>query len=131
MADFFQEMIGSIDSLSEQDDPYFRGKYAATLWFLLKKGTIHQIKGVEHILEDSRIVDSVQRLSENDEVLDEWIGTEKQVMSRLYFVCNSKKELSEALLEYIKKVEVVDTDGKDMLLSGFDVKKALEFIDNE
>lgn len=121
---------GSIN-LSEQDDPYFRGKYAATLWFLLKKGTIHQIKGVEHILEDSRIVDSVQRLSENDEVLDEWIGTEKQVMSRLYFVCNSKKELSEALLEYIKKVEVVDTDGKDMLLSGFDVKKALEFIDNE
>ena len=118
-------------NLSEQDDPYFRGKYAATLWSLLKKGVIHRIRGVEHISEDFRVVANIQRLHENDEVPEGWIGTEKQVMSRLYFVCDDKEELAEALLEYMEKIEVVDIEGKNMLLPGFDVKNALELINNE
>lgn len=117
--------------LLDVDDPYFRGKWAATLWFVLKKGKIFRIKGLEDVEKDPRIVANIQRLYEGDNVEKDWIGTEKQVMTRIYFVCDSKKELGEALSEYMQKVEVVDDQGKDMLLYGFDVKKALELEDDK
>lgn len=121
-------LTGSVGDMNliHLDDPYFRGKWAATLWFLLKKGTIHQIVGLENIENDVRIVANIQRLHEGDEVIDEWIGTEKQVMTRLYFVCDSKKNLAEALEEYMDKIKVYDKEGKNMLLHSFDVKQALE-----
>lgn len=116
---------GTLD-LATADDPYLRGKWAATLWFLLKKGTISQIQGLENIEQDSRVIANAQRLNLGDNIPDEWIGNEKQVLTRLYFVCNSKKELSEALEEYVEKVKVFDQNGNNMILKSFDIKKALE-----
>lgn len=116
---------GDIDLLKE-DDTYLRGKYAATLWFLLKKGTIKKIKGLDNLDKDNRIIANVQRLFEGDTILDEWIGNEKQVLTRLYLVCNDKKSLANALFEYMDKVKVIDSKGNNMLLQGFNVKKALE-----
>lgn len=112
--------------LLDVDDPYLRGKWAATLWFLLRAGTIQTITGLEDIAEDVRLVANVQRLYAGDDVLDEWIGTEKQVMTRMYFVCDGKQELADALKEYINKVDVIDTNGNSMVLHGFHVDKALE-----
>lgn len=117
-------------NLLEMDDPYLRGKWAATLWLLLKKGTISRIEGLEDMENDSRIVAIVQRLHEGDKVCDEWVGTEKQVMGRIYFVCESKEELQMALNEYMQKVAVIDGEGNNMLLNGFDVEKALELGKN-
>lgn len=119
---------GKID-LEKMDSPYFSGKWAATLWFLVKKGVIGQIEGLEKVNDDSRVIANVQRLYEGDEILAEWIGTEKQVMTRLYLVCNSKKELAEVLEEYMDKVKVTDTEGNYMLLHGFHVKEALELYE--
>lgn len=116
---------GKIDLL-KADDPYFRGKWAATLWFLLKKGRIGKIEGFEHISEDLCVVDNVQRLYEGDKVAEEWIGTEKQVMTRLYLVCDSKKMLAEKMSEYTKKIKVWDDLGENMLLQSFNIEKALE-----
>ncbi len=116
---------GNVD-LEEADDPYFRGKWAATLWFLLKEGTIGSIRGLEEIGTDTRVVANVQRLYEGDHVPGQWIGTEKQVMTRLYLVCDSKQELADALTEYMRKVEVLDQENRSMLLQGFQVGKALE-----
>lgn len=112
------------------DDAHLRGKWAATLWFLLKKGVIHHIKGMEYIEEDPRVVANIQRLYEGDEVLEEWIGTEKQVMTRLYLVCDSKLDLTKALEEYMERIQVMDTKGCNMLLQGFHVREALELEEN-
>ena len=103
-----------------------RGKYAATLWFLLKAGTIGKIDGLDEVEKDPCVVANIQRLYENTEVLKEWIGNEKQVLTRVYIVCDSKKELCDKLTEFQAKVKVTDTEGNDMLLRGFDPKKALE-----
>ena len=111
----------------ETNDAFLRGKWASTLWFLLKKGTISKISGLEKINIDNRVIANIQRLYEGDTVLDEWIGNEKQVLTRLYFVCDSKQELASCIEEYQNKVKVYDTIGNDMLLKGFDVKKALQF----
>lgn len=117
---------GNVD-LPTADDTRLRGKWAATLWFLLKAGTITEISGLDQIENDDRIVANVQRLYEGDSVLDEWVGTEKQVLTRLYIVCSSKQDLRETLKHYMNTVKVVDTAGNQMLLKGFDVDKALEY----
>lgn len=116
---------GDVD-LEKDDDTKLRGKYASTLWFLLKQGTVEKIEGLDDTQNDTRIVANIQRLYAGDEVKADWVGTEKQVMTRLYIVCDSKEELAACLKEYQNKVKVYDTDGKDMLLKGFDVDAALE-----
>ena len=116
---------GDLD-LKKADDTRLRGKWAATLWFLLKQGTVAKIEGFENLDEDKRVIQNVQRIFEGMEVPEEWIGNEKQVLTRLYLVCDSKQELAEALKEYMAKVKVTDINGNDMLLHGFDVDKALE-----
>ncbi len=116
---------GDLDLLKE-DDARLRGKYAATLWFLLKAGTIGKIEGLDEVEKDPCVVANIQRLYENTEVLKEWIGNEKQVLTRVYIVCDSKKEICDKLTEFQAKVKVTDTEGNDMLLRGFDPKKALE-----
>ena len=116
---------GDVD-LKTDDDTRLRGKWASTLWFLLKEGTIDKIEGFESIYEDTRIVANIQRLHEGDEVLQEWIGNEKQVLTRLYIVCDSKQEPADCLKEYPAKVKVYDKYGNNMLLKGFDVDKALQ-----
>lgn len=116
---------GSVN-LETDDDTKLRGKWASTLWFLLKKGRIAKIEGLGDIEGDKRVVANIQRLYEGDEVVSEWIGTEKQVLTRLYLVCDTKEELAECLKEYQKKVKVYDEDGNNLVLRGFDVDAALE-----
>lgn len=115
---------GDLD-LEKADDTYLRGKWAATVWFLLKQGKINKIDGLDHLDKDSRVVANIQRLYEGNEVPSEWVGTEKQVLTRLYLVCNSKEELRDVIKEYQSKVKVYDDNGNNMLLKGFDADKAL------
>ena len=116
---------GDID-LKTEDDTRLRGKWASTLWFLLKEGTITKIEGLDKLSDDKRVVANIQRLREGDKVQPEWIGTEKQVLTRMYLVCDSKTELADTLKHYMETVKVLDENGNDMLLKGFDVNKALE-----
>lgn len=116
---------GDVD-LERDDDTNLRGKKAATLWFVLKKGTIAKIEGLDAWKDDPKAVALVQRKTEGDEIIPEWIGTEKQVLARLYLVCDSKEELAERLRHYQDTVKVYDTKGGNMLLRGFDVNAALE-----
>ena len=116
---------GDID-LKTEDDTRLRGKWAATLWFLLKEGKINKIVGLDELNKDEIIVANIQRLQEGDTVLHEWIGNEKQVLTRMYLICNSKMELADALKYYMNTVKVFDESGNNMLLKGFDVNKALK-----
>ncbi len=116
---------GDMD-LEKDDDTRLRGKWAATLWFVLKKGTIKAIQGLDQWKDDPKAVALVQRKTEGDEIIEAWIGTEKQVLARLYLVCDSKEELAERLHYYQDNVKVTDIEGNNMLLHGFDVDKALQ-----
>lgn len=116
---------GEMD-LALEDDTKLRGKWAATIWFLLKEGTITKVEGMDEIGKDRRVVANVQRLQEGDNVPSEWIGTEKQVFTRLYLVCDTKEELAECIKEYQKTIKVYDENGADMVLNGFDADAALE-----
>ena len=116
---------GGVD-LEKEDDARFRGKWAATQWFLLRQGTVARIEGLERAASDPRVVADIRRLHEGDAVLPEWVGTEKQVLTRLYLVCDTKEKLAAALKEYAAAVKVYDENGRDMVLTAFDAEKALE-----
>lgn len=113
-------------NLETDDDTRLRGKWASTLWILLKQGHIAKIEGLDDINNDSRVVANIQRLHVGDDVRPEWIGNEKQVLTRMYLVCDSKEELAECLKEYQSKIKVYDENGNNLVLKGFDVDKALE-----
>ena len=93
---------------------------------MLKVGTISKIIGLDDLADDDRIVANVQRFYIGDSVLPEWIGTEKQVFTRLYIVCDSKEKLKEAIEEYREKISVFDESGNNMLLNGFDCRIVLK-----
>ncbi len=115
---------GDVD-LKSQDDPYLRGKSAATEWFLLKEGRIAKIDGLDEIENDPEVVANVQRLFVGDEVAKAWVGTEKQVLTRLYLVCDSPEKLADKLDYYRETIRVYDELGNDMLLKGFDNRRAV------
>lgn len=111
--------MGNVD-LEKEDDPYFGGKAASTLWFLLKEGRISKLEGLDALKDDPRIILNFQRFNEGDIVKKEWIGTEKQVLTRLFIVCDNKLELAKAISEYRSTIKAFDSDGNNMLLDGFD-----------
>ncbi len=116
---------GDID-LKKVDDLHFFGKAIATPWFLLKPGKIARIEGLDEAENDPRAYFNMQRLFVGDTVPPEWIGTEKQVLTRLFLCCDTWQELAETIKHYHSIVKVYDENGNNMLLKGFDVDEALK-----
>lgn len=104
---------GSID-LSTDDRADFRGKHAATLWILVKEGNIKSIKGLDEVEKLPEVVYNGQRLFVGDNVPADSIGTERQVLTRLYLVADTEKELAETIEYCINNVEVLDDNDEDM-----------------
>ena len=46
-------------------------------------------------------------------------------MTRLYFVCNNKKELHDTILEYENKIKVFDANGNNMIVEWLDPEKII------
>jgi hypothetical protein len=97
----------------------FQNKHAATIWFLLKKGTIQHINGFEKIENDPSIFHISRRLFEGDVISEEMVGTESQVMARIYICCQTKQELKNKISEIQDIVKVFDKDNNNQLINGF------------
>lgn len=113
--------MGDVDLLA-LNDCRFGGRYAATIWYLAKEGTIGRINGLTEAAADSAVFKIVQRLYEGDLVTPQMVGTEAQVVARLYLVANSKEELSVKVHQFQNDVQVFNDQGLTMLLDGFDVE---------
>jgi len=100
----------------------FQNKYAATIWVLLKKGTIHQITGFEKIEKDPSVFHISRRLFEGDIVNEEMTGTESQVMARIYICCSTKQKLKDKILEIQNTIQVFDSEGNNQLFNKFILK---------
>jgi biotin carboxylase len=109
--------------LSVLNDSNFRGKAAGSLWVLLKQGTISKIEGLDEVKNDPTIVKIVQRLKEGDSITGSMIGNEKQVLARLYVVCDTKEQYRAKIREIQSKVRVFDEKEQNMQLTSFDVNQ--------
>ena len=72
------------------DDPFLNGKYASTLWILLKEGQIKETQGFEILHNNPNIIEVITRLKIGDIITKDIIGTEKQVYCRIYIAASSK-----------------------------------------
>ena len=107
--------MGEVD-LQNLNDPYFKNKFTSTIWFLAKEGEIGEITGIDEIVNDPNVIRIVQRLFVGDKVTNSMLGTEAQVLARLYLKFNSKNEMLKKLPEYKEKIKVLDTVSIPMLI---------------
>ncbi len=107
--------MGEVD-LKKLNDPYFKNKFTSTIWFLAKEGEIGEISGLDQILNDPNIITILQRLFVGDKISKEMIGTEAQVIARLYLICDTQNQLNEKILYYKKNINIFDIFNKNILL---------------
>ena len=91
-------------------------KFNATIWILLKSGTINEI---EIFKEDPSIFYVSQRFNSGDIITDEMLGTERQVAARIYITCNSEIELKNKIDEIQSKTKVLDINNNNQILDRF------------
>jgi len=97
----------------------FENKYAATIWPLLKKGIIGKIEGLDIVEKDPSVFFISKRLFENDIITEEMVGTESQVMARIYICCNTESELKNKISEIYNTIKVLDKDNNNQLINSF------------
>jgi biotin carboxylase len=91
-------------------------KINATIWILLKPGTIKEIKIFK---EDSSIFYVSQRFNNGDIITDEMVGTERQVAARIYLSCNSEAELKTKIDKIQTNTKILDINGNSQILDKF------------
>lgn len=91
-------------------------KFNATIWILLKSGTINEIKIFK---EDPSIFYVSQRFNSGDIITDEMLGTERQVAARIYVTCDSEIELKNKIDEIQSKTKVLDINNNNQILDKF------------
>jgi hypothetical protein len=109
--------------LKTKNDPYFNGKYAGTLWVLLKVGEIGWIHGLDEIKQVPEIFQVIQRLYEGDKVSQEMIGTERQVFGRFYIIADSQEQLVDKIQFIQNTLKVYNPNNEDLVLEIFDLNK--------
>jgi biotin carboxylase len=105
-----------VDDFNEKNDYLFKNRYAATIWVLLKSGTIANVKGLDVIKSDKNVSFVMERFFENDIIEPNMIGTERQVFARIYLQCNQFEELKEKVIEFQQILEIKDSNGENMII---------------
>jgi biotin carboxylase len=104
------------DNISKAD---FQNNHAATVWILLKEGIINRIEGFNKIEKDPSIFYISKRLFEGDEISENMVGTESQVMARIYVCCKTKQELKNKISEIYNTIKIFDKNNNNQLINGF------------
>ena len=93
------------------------GFNSATVWFLLQEGTIAGLEGADSLMQQKGVYDSVVRLGTGDTVSKEMIGTEQQVLARVYLKARTLDKLKEYVDNVCQSIKVTDEDGVSLLSS--------------
>ena len=108
-------VFGDAD-FSHKNDYMMKGKAACSVWVLLNSGKIDTIEGLEAVKSHRNVHFIVERFKEGDTVKEEWIGTERQVLFRIYTAAESIFEINQTILDIQNTLKIRDTDGNDMVL---------------
>jgi len=116
--------MGIMD-IDDRNDYLFGGRHACTLWVLLKDGVIKKIIGINSLKNDPSIIYIMQRFNEGDTVTKDMVGNEKQVLARIYIVCDSRGELIQKIDEIKQGLLVTDEHGDDMIIDLLDTNQII------
>ena len=119
-----------IDDFNEKNDCLFKNGYAATIWVLLKSGTIANIKGLDVIKSDKNVSFVMERFKEYDMIEPNMIGTERQVFARIYLQCDEFEFLKEKIVEFQQILEIKDIHGENMIIYWISPEAILNYKSN-
>lgn len=109
----------SENDLSLLNNPYFNVS-ACGLVLLLKSGTIAEIKGFCELRNIPEIVNITQFYKVGDTVMPQVLGTLGQSLCRIHIIANNREQLASVIAKVQNTIEVIDVEGNNMLLNGFD-----------
>lgn len=122
--------MGDVD-LTVANDPRLRGNRACTVWFLLKAGTVARIDGLDAVRRDPSVAFVLQRFGEGDVVTPAMVGTERQVLARVYVIAASDLALADTVAGIQRVVQAFDADGHDMLVDRVDTAQLMTISDGD
>ncbi|WP_350291616.1 carbamoyl-phosphate-synthetase [uncultured Croceitalea sp.] len=104
------------DDFSEKNDVMMNGKSACSVWVLLKDGKISSIEGLENIKSHENVNFIVERFKVGDTVQEEWVGTERQVIFRIYTAADSIFGINQTIEDIKNVLKIKDSNGEDMII---------------
>lgn len=110
LGDMYQGDFGQVNDFT------FGGEFATTIWVLLRAGTINHIEGFDEIKKHPNVIMVLQRFFVDDIISESMLGTERQVLARIYTTAKSHEE-SRKTIEFIcNKLIVKDLNMNNMIL---------------
>ncbi|TBN06516.1 carbamoyl-phosphate-synthetase [Hyunsoonleella flava] len=116
------------DDFPQKNDYKFRGKSASSIWILLKGGEIDKIEGVDEIKSHKNVVFVVERFKVGDTVENAFLGTERQIIYRIYVNADSIIEINEIIENFKNTLKVYDSNGENMILEWLQPWKEKDYI---
>lgn len=104
------------EDFSERNDYMMKGKAACSVWILLKSGKIESIEGFDKIKSHKNVNFIVERFKAGDTVKEEFLGTERQVLYRIYTSGDSISEVNQTIEDIKNTLKVTDPQGNDMVI---------------
>lgn len=104
------------EEFEDINDFQIGGRVAATFWVLLKSGRIQRIEGLDTIAEHPSVTTVLQRLEVGDSIDPEMLGTERQVLARIYVVADTRDDVAAMGQEFCATLKVDDDQSRDMVL---------------
>ena len=108
-------VFGEAD-FSDKNDYMLNGKIACSIWVLLKSGKIESIEGLEEMKAHKNVHFVVERFKQGDTVKEEFLGTERQVLYRIYTAGDSIFEINQTIEDIQTILKVTDPAGNDMVI---------------
>ena len=103
-------------NFEQVNDFRFGGKFATTVWVLLKAGQIDSIQGMDSVSSHANVIYVLQRFNKGDTVSEPMLGTERQVFARIFTVSNSPQESAETIRYIFNHLSVMNKHSEDMIL---------------
>ncbi|WP_421804055.1 ATP-grasp domain-containing protein [Flagellimonas sp.] len=119
------------NDFSEKNDYMMRGKTACSVWILLKAGKIDSIEGLDKVKSHENVNFVVERFKEGDTVKEEWIGTERQVLYRIYTSADSIYGVNQTIEDIKNTLKIMDSNGDDMVIEWLKPWKTEDYIFNK
>lgn len=108
--------LGYVDSrVNFEPDPNFSGKVARTVWVLGRVGTIETIQGLDDLLHDERLISVHWRVNPGDKILEDMVGTERQVLARFHLLAQNTESINEINSQIVNSLVVRDKEGASMI----------------
>lgn len=115
-------VTGKMNMDSDIEDKIHEGLYAPcfNVSCLMAPGTIDHFEGVEKTARDDRVLACVKAHMEGETLPPEAKGELRQIALRVLGKCDSSYDLPEAMLDIQGGISILDPEGVDLMLPGFE-----------